>query len=96
MGVRPSWSQLVVKLVLLSKVDPAEDESGQGQSEHHYEDCRACVAFLLRLARGRGEGRPAGRISAVSLLLLAVLLGATLPGAERATGAGGRRGLGQL
>lgn len=31
-------SQLVVKLVLISQVDPAEDECGQGQSEHHNED----------------------------------------------------------
>lgn len=96
MGLLPSRSQLVVKLVLLSKVDPAEDEGSQGQSEHHDEDRRARVAFILRLAKSRGKGRPAGWISAVSLILLAVLLGATLPGAERATSAGGRRGLGHL
>lgn len=91
-----SWSQLIVKLVLLSQVDPAEDECGQGQSEHHDQDCRACVAFVLSLAGSRGEGRPAGCISAVSLALLAMLLGTTLPGAERATGAGGSRRPGSL
>ncbi len=90
---QPSWSQFVVKLVLVSQVDPAEDECGQGQSEDHDEDCRACMAFILRLVRSRDEGRPAGQISAVSL---AVLLGAALPGAERATGAGGYRRLGSL
>lgn len=90
---RVEWgvSQLEVKLVLMSQVDPAEDECGQGQSEYHNEDCRACMAFILRLARCQGEGWPAGWISAVSLALLDVLLGATLPGAERAT-----TGLGSL
>lgn len=95
-GQASVWSQLVVKLVLLSQVDPTEDECGQCQGEHHDEDCRACVAFVLRLARSRGEGRPAGWISAVSQALLAVLLCATLPGAERATGAGGGSGPGFL
>lgn len=35
----PSWSQLIVKLILLSQVDPTEDECSQGQCEHHDEDC---------------------------------------------------------
>lgn len=90
------WSQLVVKLVLVSQVDPAEDECGQGQSEHHDEGYGACAAFILRLARSRGEDRPAGRVPAVSLALLAALLGTTLPGAERAADDGGRRGLGSI
>lgn len=37
-GWHSAWSQLVVKLVLMSQVDPAEDECGQSQSEHHDED----------------------------------------------------------
>lgn len=47
-GGGAGWSQLVVELVLVSQVDPAEDECGQGQSEHHYEDHRARVAFVPR------------------------------------------------
>lgn len=90
---RASWSQLIVKLVLLSQVDPTEDERSQGQSEHHDEDRGAGVAFVLNLARSWGEGRPVGSISVISL---AVLLGAPLPGAKRATGTGGGSRLGSF
>lgn len=91
-----SCSQLIVKLVLLSQVDPTEDERSQGQSEHHDEDRGACVAFVLNLARSWGEGWPVGSISVISLAPLAMLLGTTLPGAKRATGAGGGSGLGSF
>lgn len=37
-GVRSERSQLVVELELIGQVDPAEDESGQGQGEQHDED----------------------------------------------------------
>lgn len=78
---RRVWSQLIVKLVLVRQVDPAEHERGQGQGEQHDEDGRARVAFFLRLTRGSGGGRPAGRVCDLSLTLTATLLGATLPGA---------------
>lgn len=82
---RRVWSQLIVKLVLVRQVDPAEHERGQGQGEQHDEDGRARVAFFLRLTRGSGGGRPAGRVCDLSLTLTATLLGATLPGTERAS-----------
>lgn len=92
-------SQIIVELVLVGQVDPAEDEGGQGQGEHHDEHGRARVAIVLRLA-GRGdEGQAARCFPGVSLALqvvVVVLLGATLPGAEGTTDGGGRGGPGIL
>lgn len=79
-------SQLVVKLVLVAQVDPAEDERGQSEGQHHDEHGGAGVARLLGGAcgGGEGEGRPARWLG-----LLALLLRCTpLPGAQRATARG--------
>lgn len=45
------------------------------------------MALIWSLGRCWDEGWPTGHIAAVSLALLAILLGTTLPGTERATGA---------
>lgn len=83
-------SEIVVELVLVCQIDPTKDECSQSQSEHHNENCRACMAVVLKRARSRREGSSAG----LSGALLAALLATTLPGAEGTTGTGTGTGAG--
>ena len=90
-------SQIIVKLELIHQVDPAEDKYSQSQSQHYDEGHRSCMALVLSLVRSWNERSSASCwFPAISLALLAVLLGPALPGAERTTGAGVTGGLGLL
>ena len=55
-GAEQDRSEVIVELVVLSQVDPAEDERSQGQSQHHDKQGRASMA--LRGVRGGREGPP--------------------------------------
>lgn len=59
LGAEQHNSEVIVELVVLSQVDPAEDESSEGQSEHHNEHGRASVALTPRVVSSGREGAPA-------------------------------------